>query len=117
MTASRLLAALAGLLGAAGVAAAAGSNHTGSALLGPLSLIALTHAPALLALSLFRPAERRMSIAALVLALGALVFCADLAARQFLGSPLFTFAAPLGGIMMIAGWLSVGLFGFLRTRP
>ncbi|MCD7060311.1 DUF423 domain-containing protein [Pelagibacterium xiamenense] len=117
MTAARLLAALAGLLGAAGVAAAAGSSHAGGALLGPLALIALTHAPALLALALYRPAHRDMLTAALVLALGALTFCSDLAARHFLGAPLFSFAAPLGGMLMIAGWLAIGLFGVLRTHP
>ena len=49
---SRLALFLAGVLGAGGVAAAAASAHTGDALLGPLALVALAQAPALLAFGL-----------------------------------------------------------------
>ena len=46
---SRLTIFLAGILGAAGVAAAAGARQRRSAVLRALALIALSHAPALLA--------------------------------------------------------------------
>ena len=56
---NRLAIAVAGILGAAGVVAAAGATHTGDqAILGPLALIALTQAPAVLALGLFAGSGR-----------------------------------------------------------
>jgi uncharacterized membrane protein YgdD (TMEM256/DUF423 family) len=56
---NRLAIAVAGILGAAGVAAAVGATHTGDqAILGPLALIALTQAPAVLALGLFAGSGR-----------------------------------------------------------
>lgn len=113
---ARILFGVSGLLGASGVAAAAAANHAGGALLAPLALIALTHAPALLALALCRPASTLMQGAALALAAGALMFCADLAARYGLGTPLFPFAAPLGGMLMIGGWLFVALSALRKAR-
>ena len=80
----------------------------GAALLGPLSLITLTHAPALLALSLTPHGHGRVhGIALGLLGLGALLFCSDLAARHFLSTGLFPMSAPLGGVLMIAGWATV----------
>lgn len=49
---NRLAVVVAGVLGASGVAAAAAAAHEGGALLAPLSLIALSHAPAMLAVGL-----------------------------------------------------------------
>ena len=106
---------VAGLLGASGVAAAAASSHAGADLLGPYALIALTHAPALLALGLFAQA-RILSVAMLILALGAIVFSADLATRHFAGHGLFPMAAPIGGMLLIAGWLAVALAGLATPR-
>ncbi|WP_127145281.1 DUF423 domain-containing protein [Pelagibacterium montanilacus] len=112
-----LLLVAAGLLGAAGVGAAAAANHAGGALLAPLSQIALTHAPALIALGLLG-GSRLLRGAGFALALGAIVFCADLGTRHVLATPLFPMAAPLGGGMLIAGWALVALGGLtaLRTR-
>lgn len=109
------LAAIAALLGASGVAAAAASSHAGAELLAPYALIALTHAPALLALALAPPARTR-DIAAIVLALGAALFCADLALRHMAGHGLFPLSAPLGGITMILGWLGIGLSALFERR-
>lgn len=114
--AQRLAVMLAGLLGAAGVAAAAASSHAGAHLLGPLSLIALTHAPALLALGLYGQSTRLMGIATLLLGGGAPLFCADLAARHFLATGLFPMSAPLGGALMIGGWIFLALAGFFAAR-
>ena len=37
--------------------------------------------------------------------LGAALFAADVSARAWLGSRLFPFAAPAGGLILIASWL------------
>jgi len=103
---SRVILAVAAVLGAAGVAAAAGATHTGDQpLLGPLALIALTHAPALIALAAYAPPFRLMRSAMVVIAFGAVLFSADLAMRHFTGVSLFPYAAPIGGTTLIVGWL------------
>lgn len=112
--AQRIVIVLAAVLGASGVAAAAASSHSDS-LLAPYALIALTHAPALLALSLLAKTGI-MRFAALTLAIGATIFCADLAARHLFGGALFPFAAPLGGVGMIAGWVLTGAGGVTLPR-
>ena len=104
----RIAIAIAGILGATGVAAAAASSHAGAALLGPYSLIALTHAPALLALAL-APLPRLFKAALAVIALGATVFCIDLGVRYLFGSPPVRMLAPIGGVSLVAGWLLVSI--------
>ena len=104
---------LAGLLGASGVAAAAASSHAGAALLGPYSLIALSHAPAILGLAL-TPLPRIFNWALIGLMIGAGLFCADLALRYFAGASPLPLLAPIGGMTLIAGWLLLligGVFG------
>jgi uncharacterized membrane protein YgdD (TMEM256/DUF423 family) len=51
---------------------------------------------------------------AIVVAIGACLFSADLAARHFLGAGLFPMSAPFGGTAIIAGWLIVAVGGLLR---
>lgn len=104
-----------GLLGATGVGAAAASSHADAELLGPYALIALTHAPALLALGMF--ARTRLHAAsAVALAVGSLLFCADIGMRHFMGTGLFPYSAPLGGIVMMVGWALVAVSGLFSTR-
>ncbi len=112
----RCLVALAGLLGAAGVASAAGASHgeTGR-LLGSIATIALAHAPVLLALGLLSPSGRVMRGSALGLSAGTLLFVLDLAVRQWLGQALFPGAAPLGGGLMVLGWLGVAVAALFRS--
>jgi len=99
---------LAGVLGAVGVVAAAGASHAGDErILGALSLVALTHAPTVLALALFGAAGRLAQAALLFIGLGALLFCADLGFRHFAGGALFAMLAPIGGTAMIVGWLAL----------
>lgn len=113
---SRLAIAVAGILGAVGVAAAAAASHEGGdPFLTPLALIALTQAPAVLALGLYA-GGRTFRLAAAVIGLGALVFCADLAMRHFTGNRLFPMSAPIGGTAMIAGWLIVVLAAVVARR-
>jgi uncharacterized membrane protein YgdD (TMEM256/DUF423 family) len=96
--------AIAGILGAAGIAAAAAASHAGdAAILGPLALVALTQAPAIVALALLG-GGRLTAIATALIAIGALLFCADLALRHFLGGSPIAFTAPIGGTAMVAGW-------------
>ena len=115
---SRLTIFLAGILGAAGVAAAAGASHSADPrVLGALALIALSHAPALLAFGLSAVQGRILRIGALVIALGACLFSADLAARHFFGGALFPMSAPFGGTAIIAGWVIVAVGGLVYARP
>jgi uncharacterized membrane protein YgdD (TMEM256/DUF423 family) len=113
----RIVVFIAALIGAAGVAAAAGATHSGDQiLLGPLALVALTHAPALLALAAYQPPLRFMPAATVILALGAIVFSVDLAMRHFTGAALFPMAAPIGGTALIAGWLILALGAAIGRR-
>ena len=112
----RCLLALAGLLGAAGVASAAGASHgEAGRLFGSIATIALAHAPVLLVLGLLSPRGRVLRGAALVLSAGTVLFMLDLAARQWLGQGLFPGAAPLGGGLMVLGWLGVAAAALFRT--
>ncbi len=116
----RALPGFAGLLGACGVALAARAAHGGGnvAVLAIAAQFLLVHAAALLALGAWLPqaGARRaplLSIAALVMALAAALFAADLTVFGMFGHSLFPFAAPLGGLGMIAAWLLVAATGFL----
>lgn len=101
-----------GLAGALGVAASAAAAHAGGPNLGSVATILLAHAPALVALSLIR---RPLSVAAgYVIIAGLLLFCGDLIARDIVSQRLFPFAAPMGGILMISGWLLVAVSAFGR---
>lgn len=112
----RVMLVTAGLVGAAGVIAAAGASHSGeSRNLAAIATICLAHGPALLALGLLGQ-SRLMMAAGLVLALGTAVFAGDLGMREWRGHALFAGAAPLGGGAMIVGWLGIALGGVL-WRP
>lgn len=98
---------LSGVFGAAGVGLAAAAAHVSgtSNLLAPASSIALAHAPAMLVLYLAHDKVKTATLAGLVIALGTLLFCADLVIKQFTGNSLFPMAAPSGGVLMMLGWL------------
>jgi uncharacterized membrane protein YgdD (TMEM256/DUF423 family) len=114
---TRAILADAAILGAAGVAAAAGATHTGDqALLGPLALVALTQAPALIALGAYTSPFRLMRSATVVIAFGAILFSADLAMRHFTGASLFPYAAPIGGTTLIVGWLILAASAVIGRR-
>ena len=115
---NRLMLAAAGILGAVGIASAAGASHGADApLLGAAALIALSQAPAVLALALFADHGRLIRASAALIAFGAILFVADLAARHFLGNRLFPMSAPLGGLAMIAGWLLLVAAAAVGRRP
>jgi uncharacterized membrane protein YgdD (TMEM256/DUF423 family) len=114
---SRLAIIAAGILGAIGVTAAAGATHLGDTrVLGSLSLIALTQAPAVLALALLAGRHWLTRLAALLIGGGALVFSADLIALHLMGASPLPVAAPIGGSAMILGWLTLIPAAFLGRR-
>ena len=111
--ASDYLALLAALMGAGGVALAAASTHAAGGDFGRTAAqFLILHAAALLGVSASARAAtprrtRRVLLAGAALALGTLLFSADLAMRAFAGARLFPFAAPTGGSLMIASWIAL----------
>jgi uncharacterized membrane protein YgdD (TMEM256/DUF423 family) len=116
----RVLIALAGLMGACGVALAARGAHGGDAeRLAPASSMLLFHASAVMgAIAL---AGRLLHVGlALTAAAGfvvaAALFSGDLALRHFAGHGLFPFAPPIGGTLLIMSWLALALAAALPRR-
>jgi uncharacterized membrane protein YgdD (TMEM256/DUF423 family) len=107
------LAAAAALMGAGGVMLAAASTHAGGGELGrTASEFLMLHAGALLGVSAAaRPATprraRRLLVVGGALALGVILFAADLCARGFFATKLFPLAAPTGGSLTILSWLAL----------
>ena len=107
---TRILLALAGLMGAGGIAAWAAAAHLAAGTsLDTAAYMLLFHAPAIaaIALALRQSALQRFLglMAAEGLALGVILFSADIALRSLMGAPLFRLAAPIGGAIVVAGWL------------
>ncbi|HLI99560.1 MAG TPA: DUF423 domain-containing protein [Bradyrhizobium sp.] len=110
----RILIALAGIMGADGVVLAAAAAHqSDAARLMPASSMLLFHASAVLAAIALT--ERGIVHAGLGLTaafgfvLASAVFAGDLCLRHFAGHGLFPLAAPIGGTLLIASWLSLAL--------
>jgi uncharacterized membrane protein YgdD (TMEM256/DUF423 family) len=104
--------ALAGLMGAAGIALAAASAHAAlGAGLDSAATMLLFHAAALIGgAALTQQGVLWRPLAFIVLAawiVGAGLFSGDIAMRAFAGHRLFPFAAPSGGMIMIAAWLAL----------
>jgi uncharacterized membrane protein YgdD (TMEM256/DUF423 family) len=112
-----LLVAIAGLMGAAGIAlAAAGAHSTPGVGLDSAGHMLLFHAGAVIAAALAVGAGLLWRPLGLVgaggLVLGALLFSGDIALRAFAGHRLFPMAAPTGGIVLIASWLVLAVAAF-----
>lgn len=105
----RLTAALSGALAVAmGAFAAHGTSDAHAReLLRTGAVYALAHAAAALALE-GRAAQATLSMAALSMAAGGLVFSAALYGLAFGAPALLGAVAPLGGVLMIAGWVLAG---------
>ena len=112
---ARILVFAGGLAGAAGVALSAASAHLGGAFVGTAASFLLMHAPVFLAVGL-TGANRILRIGSLVLLVGLVLFCGDLLARDFVGSRLFPMSAPIGGSLLIAGWLAIAASALVRRR-
>jgi uncharacterized membrane protein YgdD (TMEM256/DUF423 family) len=117
MNTQRIFTAIGGLMGAAGVALSAAAAHrAGEPNLGIAANFLMFHAPVFLAIGLIG-GGRYLRLAATVLLVGVLLFAGDLLARVFLGDRLFPFAAPSGGVLMIAGWLLIAGSAFVKAAP
>jgi len=117
----QVLIAFAGLMGAAGVVlAAAGAHGKPGAGLDSAGYLLLIHACAIaagVAITgqglLLRPLAN-VALAGFVL--GATLFAADGASRAWLGTRIFPMAAPAGGVIMIAAWLTVAAAALAASR-
>lgn len=114
---TRILGGFAGLFGICGIGLAAAASHMDDQrLLGGASLMCLIHAPALIGLIAVGGRIRFTSLSGALCILGVVLFAGDLVKRHFTGFGLFPMSAPSGGIMMMAGWLLVGI-GALFSPP
>jgi uncharacterized membrane protein YgdD (TMEM256/DUF423 family) len=119
-----ILAAVAALMGAAGVAlAAAGVHANGGELAQRGALFLLLHACAALAIAAHARisggsgSARAVLIVGFVMEAGAILFSGELAMHVFTGERIFPFAAPLGGTTMILSWLALaGVFATASRR-
>lgn len=108
---------IAGFMGIAGIVSAAAASHGADPrLLGGASAMCLAHAPALLVLYAAWPFLRTAALAALLLSAGTALFAADLTVRHLFGHGLFPMSAPIGGVLMMAGWLAVAAGAFLAQK-
>lgn len=112
---ARILVFAGGLCGAAGVALSAAAAHLGGAFVGTAASFLIMHAPVFLAVGL-AGANRILRIGSLVLLVGLVLFCGDLLARDFVGSRLFPMSAPIGGSLLIAGWLAIATSALVHRR-
>ena len=116
-----ILAVLAGLMGAAGVALAAAVAHIAPGRAADqAALMLILHAATLLSgLAALRAgllSHRLGRIALAGLALGTLLFSGDLALRALANHALFPMAAPTGGTAMILSWLVLALAALVSGR-
>jgi uncharacterized membrane protein YgdD (TMEM256/DUF423 family) len=118
-----VLAGLAALMGAAGVALAAAGVHASG---GELALrgadFLILHACAALAIAahsrVATASGRALVVVGFVMEAGAALFSAELAVRAFTGVRIFPFAAPIGGTTMLIAWLALAVvFATADRRP
>ena len=116
----RILIVLAALSGLLGVSLSAAAAHVAGGNLATAAQFLLFHAPALLALVALAAAgllhPTLAQVAGYAMVLGLVLFCGDLSRRAFSGVALAPMAAPTGGILLMLGWLLVGLSAHLRLR-
>ena len=123
---ARALAALAAVLAATGVAAAALGSHAlpadaapgASGVWSSAVQLHLFHAAALLGVAALaaRGASPWVARGAFVVLAGLVLFCASLYWRVLSGAAASGPTAPLGGMLMMAGWLFVALALVLPAR-
>jgi uncharacterized membrane protein YgdD (TMEM256/DUF423 family) len=115
------LLALAGLMGATGVVlTAAGAHGKPGAGLDAAGYLLLIHALAVIAGAALLRAPwlwHPLALASLWgFFVGASLFAADVSARTYLGHRLFPFAAPAGGMLLIASWVVFAISALIGTR-
>lgn len=114
---------MAGVMGAAGIALAAVAAHRvqGPSIASAAQMLQV-HAVAVLALLALAaqsgPGARLWLAAAATIAIGAALFATAVALPPLAGMTLFPMAAPIGGSIVIVGWLGVAIaaIGELRHR-
>jgi uncharacterized membrane protein YgdD (TMEM256/DUF423 family) len=116
-----ILAGIAALMGAAGVAlAAAGVHESGGELAERGALFLLLHAAAALAIAAHArvaiASARALVVVGFVMEAGAALFSAELAMRAFTGERIFPFAAPIGGTTMMLSWVALALVFATASR-
>lgn len=107
---------LGGLCGALALIFYAISAHSGSEYLSIIAPILLAHAPTFLVLSLLAARCSAATYGGTAIFIGLLLFCGDLLCRHFWGQRLFPFAAPIGGLTMIFGWLIISFAGWSNCQ-
>jgi uncharacterized membrane protein YgdD (TMEM256/DUF423 family) len=112
---ARLLILVAGLCGAAGVALSAVAAHRGAPNTATAATFLVVHAPVFLVIGMI-VFNNIMRWAALMLLLGVALFAGDLVVRDFADERLFAMAAPIGGGLMILGWLGIAVSAFFPRR-
>ena len=112
--------AVAGLLGAAGVALAAVAAHrVESPALATAATMLMIHAAGGIAIAAFVAAVGRFRAllgAAALMLFAATLFSGDIALQTFAGRHIFPMAAPVGGSLLIASWLLVALLAAWAAR-
>jgi uncharacterized membrane protein YgdD (TMEM256/DUF423 family) len=116
--APRVLAVVAGLVGALGVAAGAFGAHGLRARVGPDLLAVwetaaryhLLHAVALLVLAAVARPERAPYLASALFTAGIVLFSGSLYAMTLTGARSLGAITPLGGLLLIAGWIAAGIW-------
>ena len=116
-----ILAGVAALMGAAGVAmGAAGVHESGGELAERGALFLLLHAAAALAIAAHArvaiASARALVVVGFVMEAGAALFSAELAMRAFTGERIFPFAAPIGGTTMMLSWVALALVFATASR-
>ena len=112
---ARILIAVAGAMGASGVALAAWAAHrSGGETLMTAALFLLLHATPVAAIALAGRC-RGFMLAASALAVGAILFSGDIALLSTLNVKPWALAAPTGGIAMIIGWLTLCFSSFFPS--
>lgn len=116
-----VLASVAALMGAAGVAlAAAGVHLDGGELAERAALFLLLHAAAALGIAAHArvptASARALVIVGFVMEAGAILFSAELAIHIFVGRRIFPFAAPIGGTTMLIAWVALAVVFATASR-
>ena len=116
-----VLAGIAALMGAAGVAlAAAGVHADGGELAERGALFLLLHAAAALAIAaharIAAASARPLVVVGFVMEAGAVLFSAELAMHVFSGARIFPFAAPIGGTTMMLSWVALAIVFATASR-
>lgn len=120
MNLDRKLLAFAGFNGVMAVSLGAFAAHGAApeikALLTTGGHYQMVHAALAAVLALFAT-SRLLRMAGWLAGAGGLIFCLSLAAVGLLSLPVMGAVAPVGGVLMIAGWALLVFAGFLSNPP